>query len=260
MTSEKVNLVRYACVDGARWGALSKDETRVLEIVGDVYTDWETGEEAGLVADLKLLPPCEPKTISALAFNYKDLVGERDEYDEPLVFLKAVSTLASATDNVVIPAHVDRIWAEVEIALVLKTDLYMATREEAEAAILGVTVANDITAKNVHGRDHHLARSKSGFTFCPVSPVLRQWDGDRNYRMRTTINGRQTQNGVSSNRILDDIGALMLISSIFPLAAGDIVLTGTPAGAMDSIFSPGDDVRLEVEGLGFLNNPVIARS
>ena len=56
------------------------------------------------------------------------------------------------------------------------------------------------------------------------------------------------------------IGALMLISSIFPLAAGDIVLTGTPAGAMDSIFSPGDDVRLEVEGLGFLNNPVIARS
>ena len=80
MTSEKVNLVRYACVDGARWGALSKDETRVLEIVGDVYTDWETGEEAGLVADLKLLPPCEPKTISALAFNYKDLVGERDDY------------------------------------------------------------------------------------------------------------------------------------------------------------------------------------
>ena len=52
----------------------------------------------------------------------------------------------------------------------------------------------------------------------------------------------------------------MLISSIFPLAAGDIVLTGTPAGAMDSIFSPGDDVRLEVEGLGFLNNPVIAQS
>ena len=258
MSNEK-SFVRYGCGEETKWGVLSNDDKYVFELIGDIYDEWHIGERVCLTKDLELFPPCEPKTIAGLAYNYKDLVGERDKYDEPVIFLKAVSTLISETDKVIVPPNTESIWSEVEIALVLKKPLFLATREEAAAAILGCAVANDITAKNVHGRDHHLARSKSGFTFCPVSSILRPWKPIHSYEMRTMINGRCTQNGLSSNRILGDIETLMLISSIFPLFAGDLILTGTPAGALDSVFCPGDDVCLEIEGLGRLNNTIITR-
>ena len=243
-----------------KWGVIPNEGELVFELIGDIYGEWQIGGKVGHINELEVLPPCEPRTISGLAYNYKDLVGFKDEYEEPLVFLKAVSALASATDQVVVPKSTESIWAEVEIALVLKKPLFNATREDAREAILGCTVANDITAKNVYGRDHHLARSKSRFTFCPVGAILRPWYAEKKYNMRTTINGHETQSGKSSNRILDDLEALMLISSIFPLAPGDLVLTGTPAGALDSTFSSGDDVRLEIDGLGVLNNPIISQN
>ena len=254
------NFVRYQHNGTASWGVLSEDGARIFHIDGDIYSAWDIGADVGPLAELSLLPPCEPKTIAGLAFNYKDLVGIREHYDEPLLFLKAVSTLASEYDNIVVPQDAGPIWAEVELALVLRAPLFRADRAEAEAAVLGCVIANDITVANVHARDHHLARSKSHYSFCPVGSILRPWRSGLDYRMRTTINGKQTQDGRTSNRIFDDIESLIFISNIFPLAPGDLVLTGTPAGATDSVFSPGDDVRLEIENIGTLNNRVVSKN
>ena len=257
MKSEFPSFVRFEHQESASWGVLSEDGTRVFRLDGDVYSAWNIGADLGPLTGLALLPPCEPKTISGLAYNYKDLVGKRDRYDEPLLFLKSVSTLVSAHDDIIVPQDAEVIWAEVEIALVLRTPLFRADSKEAEAAILGCLVANDITAANVQGRDHHLARSKSRHSFCPVSSILCPWHPGLDYNMRTTINGRETQNGRTSNRIYDDVESLVFISSIFPLAAGDLILTGSPAGATDSVFVPGDDVRLEIENVGSLNNKIV---
>ena len=260
MIEDEQSIVRFEIEGHAHWGVLSSDGERLFEIFGDVYDEWSTGSELGPVEKFKLIPPCDPKTIAALAYNYKDLVGEKDHYEEPLTFLKASTCLVSATDDIVIPSHIEKVWAEVEIGVVVRKPLFLPSRLEAEDAILGCLVANDITAKNISGRDHHLARSKSFHSFCPVSSVLKNLEKGKARKMQTTVNGRLTQNGNASNRILDEVDALLLVASIFPLEQGDLVLTGTPAGAMDSIFEPGDNVMLSVEGIGTLNNKIVVRN
>jgi 2-keto-4-pentenoate hydratase/2-oxohepta-3-ene-1,7-dioic acid hydratase in catechol pathway len=196
--------------------------------------------------------------VVALAYNYKDLVGERSQYDEPLLFLKLPTSVIGSQSPIVIPSVVSRVWVEVELAFVVKKDAWHVKPESAAEYVLGYTIANDVTASNIHGRDWHLARSKALDTFCPVGSVLYTDTVTSDLCMSTRINGRVTQRGSTANRILNDTEALSLISQFVTLHPGDLILTGTPAGAMDSLIHPGDEVVLEIEGIGRLTNPVIA--
>ncbi len=241
------------------WGVLEADGDTISTLTGSVYGAWTRGPVAGRLAELDLLAPCEPRTVAALAYNYKDLVGPRDTYDEPLVFVKSPSCVVGARDAIARPAWAERVWVEVEVAFVIRTAVFEATRAQAADAILGYTLANDVTAVNIHGRDHHLARSKSLATFCPVGAVLRPGVDTNALALSTCINGRFSQQGSTRDRIYDDVEALMLVSRLMPLWPGDIILTGTPAGAMDSLVQPGDDVELVIEGLGRLTNPIVSR-
>jgi len=253
--------IRFRCRHGDRWGVAPQNGDTVRLVEGSVYgPDWEAGAAVGALADLELLPPCEPRTVAALAYNYKDLVGPREQYDEPLVFLKSPSCIIGTESPIGIPEWVDRVWMEVELAVVIGKPLFEASRDEAARGILGVTIANDVTASNVCGRDHHLARSKSLQSFCPVGSDL--WAGldTDSLRMTTTINGRRTQCGSTSSRIMDEADSVALVSRMVQLLPGDLVLTGTPAGAMDSVVRPGDRVELEIESIGRLSNPICERS
>ena len=252
-------LVRFRSEAAARpaWGTVEGEQVHAVE--GDVYSDWRRGPLVGRLTDLQLLPPCQPATVVALAYNYKDLVGVREQYDEPLIFIKSPSTVIDDRTAIQRPTWARRVWVEVELAYVLRAPAFCVSREEASRSILGFTVANDVTAENVHARDHHLARSKSLETFCPVGRFLHTETETASLPMTTRINGRVTQQGTTANRILDDLDALVLISRLMRLQPGDLVLTGTPAGAMDSLVQPGDDVTLEIEGIGCLRNPIGAR-
>ena len=148
-------------------------------------------------------------------------------------------------------------WVETELAIVVGKPLHKASMEEASQAILGVTIANDVTAANLYGRDHHLARSKSLPTFCPVGSVLTTDVNTENLRITTKINGKLTQESTTANRILNDVETLALVSKYIQLLPGDIVLSGTPAGAMESTVNEGDQVILEIESLGKLTNQII---
>jgi 2-keto-4-pentenoate hydratase/2-oxohepta-3-ene-1,7-dioic acid hydratase in catechol pathway len=123
---------------------------------------------------------------------------------------------------------------------------------------LGYVIANDITAENVHGRDHHLARSKSLPSFCPVGDVLRSGIDTGNLGITTVINGLFTQRGSTIDRIYNDIQTLVFLSSLVPLNPGDLVLTGTPAGAMTSLIREGDTIQMTVENVGHLGNQIIS--
>lgn len=250
-------LVRFQDVSGPSWGSMEGALVRRVE--GSVYGDWRSGSVVGSADEIRFLPPCEPTTVVALAYNYKDLVGFREAYDEPLVFLKSSSCVVGDTESILRPTWAPRVWVEVELALVLRSAAFCVSREQAERSILGYTLANDVTAVNVHGRDHHLARSKSLETFCPVGRFLHTDINTSALELTTRINGRVTQCGTTANRVLDDIESVMLISRFIQLQPGDVILTGTPAGAMDSLIAAGDDVQLHIEGVGQLNNPIGSR-
>lgn len=253
-----VKLIRFKENHIESWGVLNpENEEIVLRVEGSVFGSWQPGEQVGELRNLHLLAPCYPRNIVCLAFNYKDLVGDRNLFEEPLVFLKANSTLVNESSAIRKPSWITKMWVETELAIVVSKALDTASIQEASHSILGVTIANDVTAENLYGRDHHLARSKSLPTFCPVGSVLSTNIDTADLRITTRINGKLTQQSTTANRILNDAESLSLVSRYIPLFPGDIVLTGTPAGAMDSIVSAGDSVELEIENIGRLTNSIV---
>jgi 2-keto-4-pentenoate hydratase/2-oxohepta-3-ene-1,7-dioic acid hydratase in catechol pathway len=216
----------------------------------------------------QLLAPAEPTKILALAYNFKDLFADpaartssreahyTDPGFEPLLFLKGPNSLAGPNDAIEIPqAH--EVWVEVEVTAVIgKRARNLRSADEARDAVFGVTIGNDVTALNVLGRDWHLARSKALDHFCPIGPELVRNFDDRDRRLSTTVSGRMTQSSTTANRVLDTYDAVALASRIMTLEPGDVLLTGTPAGARQSLVRGGDVVRLEIEGLGTLSNVI----
>jgi 2-keto-4-pentenoate hydratase/2-oxohepta-3-ene-1,7-dioic acid hydratase in catechol pathway len=208
--------------------------------------------------EINILPPADPTRVVALAHNFHDLVNSKKdgEVEEPLLFLKTPSSVIGPGKNIEIPAN-GPTWAEVEVAIVVDKTARNIEPEEANEYIRGYTVANDVTTEGIHNRNWHLPRSKARETFCPTGPHLVQGIETHNLKMETRINNKITQNSTTSDRIYDEAKALSFISSIMTLDPGDLVLTGTPAGATDSIISPGDVASVTVEEIGVLENPVV---
>lgn len=252
---DRVKLIRFRRSGQAEWGIL--DGSMARAVAGSVYEGISPGAVVGPLGALDLLPPCEPTKVIGLAYNYKDLVGPRERYDEPLIFFKPPTAVIGPTAPIVLLPELTDVWVEVEVAVVMRRGGRHIAADRAADHILGYTIANDVTARNIAGRDHHLGRSKGLDSFCPVGGVLQVGVDTRDLELSTTINGRRTQHSTTRNRILDDFGVVALVSRYFTLAPGDLILTGTPAGAMDSLIRPGDEVVLDVAGLGRLANPVV---
>lgn len=196
--------------------------------------------------------------VLALAYNYKDLNVETGFEGTPLVFVKANNSITYA-DKINISRYYNEepnlpIWVEVELGFVISEDCTDVAEDDATHYISHYVIGNDMTRKNIHTRDHHLALSKSLDGFCPILDLDITKLDKTDLRLTTKINGKITQDGNIENRVFDDKAALSYISKYFSLDKGDIILTGTPAGAMDSIVKPGDTAVLEIEGLGKLIN------
>lgn len=251
-------LLRYQSATGPAWGITRPNERGVFALEGNPYDRPAPGNRVGEIDRLKLLPPCEPSKIVALALNYTDMLGDRPAGKEPLIFFKPPTSLIGPGEPIEIPPGFNDVWVETELAFVVKQKARNVPQEAARACILGYTIANDVTARNIEGRDWHLARSKGPDTFCPVGPHLDTELDPSALAITTEINGRVTQRSTTANRIVADAEALSLISKFMTLMPGDLVLTGTPAGAFESLIKPGDIVRSSIEGLGDLIVPVVA--
>lgn len=201
---------------------------------------------------LTRLAPFSGTKILGLALNFRSLVGDREHYEEPLFFLKSPSSACPAGSVIPYPSFSDRVWVEVELAVVIGGRCREVTAEEAAGYIFGVTVAADVTARNVAGRDHHLGRSKAIDGFAPMGPLVVRGVDTSDLAMSTEINGVGFQSGTTSDRILDDAESVSLVSQFVTLEPGDVILTGTPARAMESIVGPGDEISQVIEDIGQL--------
>lgn len=209
------------------------------------------------VRSLSLLPPAEATKVIGLAYNYKSLVGIKDQYEEPLFFLKSPTSICPHNSCVPYPEFAEYVWVEVELAIVIGRDCHRVTEDEAEACILGYSIGSDITAENVYGRDWHLARSKALDYFSPIGPYLVTGLCTNNLEVRSYINGREFQRGSTSDRIINDRQAVSLLSRYVTLKPGDVILTGTPAGARASVVKKGDIVTHSIDELGELTFRIV---
>ncbi|MFC1585467.1 fumarylacetoacetate hydrolase family protein [Fibrobacterota bacterium] len=226
-----------------------------FELKNSIYDETVRCKETPLASkELKLLPPCDASKVIALAYNYRGLVGKQDSYDEPLVFFKSLTGLIGHNDNVIYPAFANKVWQEVELAIIIKKTCKNVSVYDAENYILGYTCGNDITSENILNRDWHLARSKGLDTFCPLGPHLVTGIDTSQLRLRSFINKRKTQDSFTSDRILNDHEAVSLVSRYVTLSPGDVILTGSPFGATDAVIVPGDTIKIDIEKIGVLTN------
>lgn len=252
-----------------RWGILVDPDT-VAELS---EAPWRSLSRTGATysrSSIRLLAPAEPTKILALAYNYRDLFSDpaartsareahyTDPGFEPLVFLKGPNCVTHPGDPITIPSDVPEVWVEVEVTAIIGRRVRdLRDAAAARDVVFGVTIGNDVTALNVLGRDWHLARSKSLDGFCPLGPELVSGFDDSRRALSTKIAGRMTQSSSTKNRVLDTYEAVAMVSRLMTLEPGDAVLTGTPAGARQSLVRVGDTVELEIEGLGVLHNTIV---
>lgn len=250
---------RVRCDGAARWLALSEDGG--ARRLAGTPLEATTGHERVLTAEEACecipLAPCEPGKVLGLGYNYKSLVGPRAVYDEPVFFLKSPTSVCGPETRVRYPSFATKVWVEVELGLIIGRQCRDVSVAEAAQCILGYTIGSDITAENIQGRDWHLARSKAMDDFAPVGPLLVQGVDTGDLEMRSEINGQVFQTGRTGDRILNDAEIVSCLSRYLTLEPWDLILTGTPAGALDSIVSPGDVVRHSITGLGELRFEIV---
>ena len=244
-----------------RWGYLTDDGKRIVEL-SDNYVSGlrkESGHSY-LLDDALLRSPVDPATIVAAAYNYKDLVGPKETYEEPLIFLKSKDSIIGPGEEIIIGDTSKRTWSEVELVIVISRHCSNVPAESADDYILGYTVGNDVTTENSYGRDHHLALSKALRTYGPIGPYIdTEFIPEPTYSLTNKTNGSITQHGKLGSMILSPSQILSFISMHITLAAGDIIFTGTPANAMNSLITPGSECEVSIDGLGTLINPVAAK-
>ena len=240
------------------------EEGQLLVLYSDPFEmlpgGWEFGRgvESGPDGPLGILPPVHPRKIVGIGRNYRAHAEELGNPvpDEPVIFLKAPTSIVGPGTPIVLPPESQRVEFEGEIAVVLRRQLRRARRADVRGAVLGVTCACDVTARDLQRQDPTFARGKSFDTFCPIGPaILLEPDLD-DLEIVTRVNGEERQRGRTDRMLFDITELLVYTSRMMTLEPGDIILTGTPEGV--GPLSHGDQLEVEIMGLGVLSNPVEA--
>lgn len=250
--------IRYLGSDGPTYGRVEDDV--VYTISGDLFGHWgETGEGRPL-AGLELLAPCRPHKMLAVGFNYRD---HAEEFNTPIptapnVFLKPVSCMAAPGQTVLYPRELTRpVEHEVELVVVIGRRARHVTREQAPSCILGYTVGNDVTARDLQTPTNQWALCKGFDTFGPVGPcIVTDVDPLAGLEVESFVNGEPRQRSNTKNLIFDPYYLVSYLSHVFTLEPGDLIFTGTPSGV--GPVKPGDVMEMRIQGIGSLINPVAA--
>ena len=208
------------------------------------------------IQDVTLLAPVAPSKIVCAGLNYTAHAAELDQPlpTEPLVFLKPSSAIIASGETIVIPQQSGQVELEVELAMVVSQTAKNVSVEDADDYILGYTIANDVTARDLQFSDLQWARSKAFDTFCPLGPWIEtDLDFSKQY-VESRINGELRQREGVDNMIFNPLELFSYISQNMTLNPQDVILTGSPSGI--SKISRGDLVECEISGIGVLSNPV----
>ena len=212
------------------------------------------------IESVRLLAPVTPSKILCVGRNYADHAAETgsDVPKEPLIFLKALSSLLDVGEPVVYPSISQRVDHEAEIAVVIGRRCRFVDEADALDYVFGYTVANDVTARDLQTGDGQWSRAKGFDTFGPVGPWIDSNFDPRNRAVRCQVNDTIRQESNTDKMIFSIARVISHISQAMTLLPGDLILMGTPEGI--SSVQPGDVMTVEVEGLGVLRNPVISET
>ncbi len=250
-----MKVARFSNGADPRFGIVDGPELVVLRGHPLVAGYQTTGERIPL-KEVKLLAPTIPSKIVCIGKNFADHAAEIGEEvtAEPLIFFKPSSAIVGHGDAIVIPPQSKQVELEAELCLVIGKLAKNVSVDKALEYLWGVTIANDVTARDLQFGDGQWARSKAFDTFCPLGPWVETEFVPDGQVIESRVNGEVRQN-VSITEMVHKIPAIIsYVSKNMSLLPGDIILTGSPAGI--SVINTGDMIECEIEGIGILSNPV----
>lgn len=219
--------------------------------------------------DVKIGPLFTPRNILCIGLNYRDHVAETGAAlpEKPVVFAKLTSCVIGARDSIVLPPDTTEVDYEAELAVVIGRTCRGVSAEKALDYVAGYTCMNDVSARDFQRGDGQWVRAKSQDTFGPMGPYLVTTEDipdPQALTIRCYVNGKILQDSNTSNMIFGVRELIAFISRGITLQPGDVITTGTPPGVGFARKPPiflkaGDEVIVEVQGLGRLVNPVVAQ-
>jgi 2-keto-4-pentenoate hydratase/2-oxohepta-3-ene-1,7-dioic acid hydratase in catechol pathway len=213
-----------------------------------------------------VIPIERPQKIVCIGLNYRDHAEEQGVPlpDRPLLFAKWPNTLIGPGEPIKLPEISHEVDYEAELGVVIGQRVKQASPDTALEAVRGYVCANDVSARDVQFADKQWVRGKSFDTFCPVGPELvpsSDVPDPQGLRIRAILNGEVMQDSTTANMVFGVAEIVAFVSQAITLEPGDLILTGTPAGVgvfrdPKVLLQPGDEITIEIEGLGALTNPV----
>lgn len=239
-------------------------------------SDWKSAAEAasekvGSFADATfatLVP--HPSKVVCVGLNYRNHILEmgRDLPEYPTLFSKYDDTLLGATDDIVRPAETEKFDWECELTIVIGKEVRRATGSEAEEAIAGFTIMNDVTARDWQFRTREWLQGKNFEATTPVGPVVvtpDELEGGVRPRLAisTELDGEVMQSDNTGDLLFDPVHLVEYISTMITLRPGDIIATGTPGGVGNArdpqvFMTAGQKLVTTIEGIGRLENTIVA--
>jgi 2-keto-4-pentenoate hydratase/2-oxohepta-3-ene-1,7-dioic acid hydratase in catechol pathway len=232
-------------------------EARLVE--GDIFGEYELGAPIDL-SRAAFLPPVRPSKVVAIGLNYKDHAAEMNKAlpSEPLMFMKPSTAVIGPGEAIRLPMWAGEVHHEAEMAVVIGRRASRVSAAQAMDCVLGLTCANDVTARELQKKDVQYTRGKGFDTFAPIGPSIALGLDPSALAIEGLVNGAVKQSSSTRELIFPVAELIEAISRVMTLLPGDVILTGTPSGV--GPLKPGDTVTVRIEGIGALTNSVEAES
>ncbi len=286
-----VKYARFQAGDAVAYGIVEGDT--VHELDGDLFGKWRKTDRTHRLSDVKLLAPCRPTQVLAMAGNYKSHLGGDDvvttvttttrvvtgkggdtthdskttvdvarpgvipeKFKIPQPFFKSPSCLIANGEDIVLPSGSKDVHYEAELVIVIGKKAKDVPEDRALEHVLGVTCGNDVSARDWQKADVQWWRAKGSDTFGPVGPVITSGINYDDLRLQLRLNGKTMQDTRTRDFIQSVPKMVSFVSKHVTLHPGDLIFTGTPGTT--TAMKAGDVVEVELEGVGILKNGVVA--
>ncbi len=237
-----------------RYGWLLDD--KIGDIEGDLFGEFRRLDATTPLDEVKLLAPSQPSKILCVGRNYAAHAKEHDaELPKlPMIFYKPPSALLNPNDTIILPHQSQQVEHEAELVVVIRKRGRNIISEDAKEHILGYSIGNDVTARDLQRADPLWTRGKGFDTFAPFGPWIDTEFDPADAVVTCRVNGQMRQMASTRDMVFSVGTIIAFISSVMTLEPGDLIYTGTPAGV--GVLSDEDVVEVDIEGLGVLSNPV----
>ncbi len=229
---------------------------KIYEATGDIGSGLVRTDREFARQEISFVAPVEPKKIVAVGKNYFAHIQEFDANvpESPIIFLKPSTAVIGPNEEIIRPSISQRVDYEGEMALVVKKRARNVKAADYKDYVLGYTILNDVTARDLQFADGQWTRGKGFDTFAPIGPVITDEVDPEHLSIQTKLNGVAVQDS-NTEKFIFSLGEIFAFVTRFTtLEPGDVLTTGTPEGVGPMV--DGDVVEITIDGIGTLRNTV----